>query len=86
MVTQLLIKKGNQSRYRPEQVQKLDRGIALPFRDLGDRRGCVVIIMPWPLYPGKEPVPILKNSGWVPGPVWTCVKNLALTGFFSPLK
>jgi hypothetical protein len=27
------------SRYRPEQAQRVDRGIALPFLDLGARRG-----------------------------------------------
>jgi hypothetical protein len=28
--------------------------------------------------PGKDPVPIIRVGGWwVPGPVWTCAKNLA---------
>ena len=27
--------------------------------------------------PGKDPVPIVQEAGWVPGPVWT-VENLAL--------
>jgi hypothetical protein len=27
------------SRYRPEQAQRVDRGIALPILDLGARRG-----------------------------------------------
>ena len=26
--------------------------------------------------PGKDPVPILQESGWVPGPVWTGAENL----------
>jgi hypothetical protein len=43
------------SRYRPEQAQRVDRGIALPFLDLGTRRGCVVSITPRPLYPRKRP-------------------------------
>jgi hypothetical protein len=32
-------KKGKLSRYRPEQAQRVDRGIALSFRDPGARRG-----------------------------------------------
>jgi hypothetical protein len=32
--------------------------------------------------PGKDPVPIVHEAGWAPGPVWTCAKNLALTGIF----
>jgi len=27
--------------------------------------------------PGKEPVPILQEAGWAPGPVWTGSENLA---------
>ena len=30
---------------------------------------------------GKEPVPILQEAGWDPGPVWTVVENLAPPGF-----
>jgi hypothetical protein len=30
--------------------------------------------------PGKDPVPIVHEAGWAPGPVWTCAKNLAPTG------
>jgi hypothetical protein len=26
--------------------------------------------------PGKDPVPIIQEAGWAPGPVWTCAKNL----------
>ena len=26
---------------------------------------------PATLYPGKDPVPILEEAGWAPGPVWT---------------
>jgi len=26
---------------------------------------------------GKEPVPILQEAGWAPGPVWTGAENLA---------
>jgi hypothetical protein len=31
--------------------------------------------MPRPFYPGKDPVPILQEGGWVQGPVWTLLKN-----------
>ena len=31
--------------------------------------------------PGKDPVPIVQEAGWAPGPVWTCAENLAPPGF-----
>jgi hypothetical protein len=31
--------------------------------------------------PGKDPVPIVKEAGWAPGPVWTGAENLAPLGF-----
>ena len=34
--------------------------------------------------PGKEPVPIVQEAGWAPGPVWTGMENLAPTGIRSP--
>ena len=30
--------------------------------------------------PGKDPVPIVQEAGWAPGPVWTGAENLAPTG------
>jgi hypothetical protein len=33
---------------------------------------------------GKDPVPIVQEAEWAPGPVWTCAKNLAPTGIRSP--
>ena len=30
---------------------------------------------PTALYPGKDPVPILQEAGWAPGPVWTGGKS-----------
>ena len=60
-------------------------GIALPFHDRGTRRGWWVSIMPRPLFtPGKDPVPIVQEAGWAPGPVWTGADNLAPTGIRSP--
>jgi hypothetical protein len=40
--------------------------------------------MPRPLCtPVKDPVPIVQEAGWAPGPVWTGVGNLAPTGIWS---
>ena len=39
---------------------------------------------PAALYPGKDPVPIVQEAGWVPGPVWTVAEKLASTGIRSP--
>jgi hypothetical protein len=36
------------------------------------------------LLPGKDPVPIVQEAGWAPGPVWTGAENLAPTGIRSP--
>jgi len=33
---------------------------------------------------GKDPVPILQEDGWAPGPVWIGAENLAPTGIQSP--
>jgi len=34
--------------------------------------------------PWKDPVPIVQEAGWAPGPVWTGAENLAPTGIRSP--
>ena len=39
---------------------------------------------PTVLYPGKDPVPIVREAGWVPGPVWTSAENLSPVGIRSP--
>ena len=31
--------------------------------------------------PGKDPVPIVQDAGWAPGPVWTGAENLSPPGF-----
>jgi hypothetical protein len=52
-------------------AQRVGRGIALLFLDRGTRRGWVVSSTPRPhLTPRKDPVPILQEVGWAPGPVW----------------
>jgi hypothetical protein len=41
--------------------------------------------MPRPLStPRKDPVPIVQEAGWSPGPVWTGAENLSPTGIRSP--
>ena len=39
---------------------------------------------PAALYPREDPVPIVHEAGWAPGPVWTGAENLAPTGIRSP--
>ena len=67
------------------------RGIALLFYDNGTRRGLGVSVTPRPLSnPDKEPVPVVQEAGWAPGPVWTA-ENLvphrdSIPGPFSTLS
>jgi hypothetical protein len=47
------------------------------FFNLGARWGWVVSATPWPLYPREtDPVPIVYEAEWGPGPVWTDTENL----------
>jgi len=57
-------------------TQRVGRGVALLFLDHGTRGG------EWSaarsgrtLPPGKDPVPIVQEAGWVPEPVWTGGKS-----------
>ena len=60
----------------PGVPQRVGRGIALLFHDHGTKRGWVVSSTPWPHFnPGKDPVPILQEAIWAPGPVWTGEKS-----------
>jgi len=74
MCPKLQLEKLKWSRYRPGVAQSVGRVIALIFHDRGTRRvggGEVVSSTPRPHFtPGKEPVPILQEAGWTPGPVW----------------
>jgi hypothetical protein len=36
------------------------------------------------LPPGKDPVPIVQEAGWAPGPVWKGAENLTPSGIGSP--
>ena len=57
-------------------TQSVGRGIALLFHDPGTRKGLVVSSTPRPhSTPGKDPVPILQEAGWAPGPAWTGGKS-----------
>ena len=58
------------------------RGIALPFHDHCTIREEGVSVTLRPLFtPAKDPVPILKEARWAPGPVWTSAEKLAPPGF-----
>jgi len=51
----------------------------------GNRRGWGVSVTTRPLFtPGKDPVRIVQEAGWAPGPVWTSAENLAHIGIRSP--
>jgi len=64
------------SRYRPGVAQRAGRVTALLFHDRGARRGWVVSSTPRPHFtPGIDPVPILQEAVWAPGPVWTGGKS-----------
>jgi len=66
-------------------AHKGSRGIALLFHDHGTRKGWGVSVTPRPLFtPGKDPVPIVQEAGWAPGPVWTGAENLAPPPGFDP--
>jgi len=70
------IKKVKWPRYRPDVAQRVCTGIALLFHNRGTRRGWVVSSTPRPHFtPGKDPVSILQEAGWSPGPVWTGGKS-----------
>jgi hypothetical protein len=59
--------------------------IALPCLDHSTRNGWGVSMTPRPLFTsGKNPVLIVQEAGWVPGPVWADTENLAPNGIRSP--
>jgi hypothetical protein len=66
-------------------VHRWSRNIALLLHDHGTRRGWAVSVTPRSLIPpGKNPVPIVQETGWAPGQVWTGAENLAHTVIRSP--
>jgi hypothetical protein len=67
------------------EAQRRGRGIAVHCLDLGTiEAGGWSAPRPGRFTPGKDPVSIVQNVGWAPGPVWTCAKSLAPTGIQSP--
>jgi hypothetical protein len=65
-------------------AHKSNRGIVLLFHDHGTRRGWWASVTSRPLFTsGKDPVPIVQEAGWAPGPVWTGAENLDPTGIRS---
>ena len=68
------------SYYRPRGPLRESRGIALLFSlNLGTLDGGGWSTpRPGRLYPGKDPVPIVQESGWASEPVWIGAENLAL--------
>ena len=66
-------------------AHKGSRGIALLFFDHGTRRCWGDRVTPRPIFtPRKDPVPIVQEAGWAPGPVLTGAENLAPTGMRTP--
>ena len=57
------------------------RGIALLFLDHGTRRCEGSTPRPGRFTPWKDPVPVVQEAGWAPGPVWTCAKISPPPGF-----
>ena len=54
------------------------------FSNLGARWGWMVNASPRPPNRGNEPVPLVQEAGWDPGPVWQGEENLTPTGIRSP--
>jgi len=62
------------------------RGMDLLFQDLSARRGVSGQQHARPHFtPGKDPLPIAQEAGWVPGPVWTDRKSRP-AGIRSPYR
>jgi len=64
-----------------EQTTKAQRGVCLTSALDG---GGWSTSRPGRFTPGKDPVPIVQEAGWAPGPVRTGAENLAPTGIRSP--
>ena len=64
-------------------AQRVGSGIVILFHDSGNKRGWVVSRTARPHFtPGKDPVSILQEARWAPGPVWTGVKPRPHRDFF----
>jgi len=59
-------------------AQGVNRSIAPLFHDCGTRRGWVVNSTPRPHFAlGKDPVSVVQEAEWAPGPVWAGGKSRA---------
>jgi len=66
------------------KAQKGNNVIAVLSFYFGARWGWVVKTTPRPLYPRQsDPVHIVQEAGWRPGPVWTGAEDLATTRIWS---
>jgi hypothetical protein len=63
---------------------KAHRGINLHSLTSAIDRGGWSTPRPGRITPRKDPVPIVQETVWAPGPVWTGVEYLAHTGIRSP--
>ena len=62
--------------------QRVGRVIALLFHDRGTRRWVSgQQHAPAALYPTKDPIPIVKRTGWAPGPAGRAEKSLPPPGY-----
>jgi hypothetical protein len=60
----------------------VSRSIAVPFRDPRHKKGMGWLApRPGRFIPGNDPVPIVQEAGWAPGPVWTAGEISSLPGF-----
>ena len=59
------------------KAQRRSKGIALFFF-------LTSTPLPGRSTPGKDPVSIVQEAVWAPGPVWTGAENLTPTGIRSP--
>jgi hypothetical protein len=83
----------NKSRNAKVQSTKGDQGQEEDYRHVSILSltsaiigvGRVVNATPRPLYPQeRDPVTIVQETGWAPGPVWTVAGNFTTTGTRSP--
>jgi len=60
---------------------QMGNGGIIELFDFGARLGWVVNVTPRPHYPWKrDPIPVVQETGWAAGLVWTVAENLAFTG------
>jgi len=62
------------------KTQSKGKVITLLTENIGVGRWWMVTAMVWLLYSCEwNPVPIVQETGWALGPVWTCTDKLVLT-------